>query len=202
MQKTLIALAFSTALVSATGAYAQSVDPACMMKNADGTETVDMAKCPDGKTVGTAGGNAQAPAPDANAPAQDNAANPPAPGTGDTTASTNAMTPSGGLTVAPEAFANARIISANDFIGKRVYSTNNEDIGEVNDLILSDNGSVQAVVLGVGGFLGIGEKDVAVNMNSLKMTPDGNSQRIMVEATKDALTAAPAYDRTKRTYVQ
>jgi sporulation protein YlmC with PRC-barrel domain len=192
MHKTLLALAFSTALVSAPGAFAQSVDPACMMKNADGTESVDMTKCPDGKTVGT-GGSAQAPADGTTAPA---------PGTADTTASTNAMTPATGITIAPEAFANAKVMSANDFIGKRVYSTTNEDIGEVNDLIFSENGGVQAVVLGVGGFLGIGEKDVAVNISSLKMTPDGSSTRITVEATKDILNAAPQYDRTKRTYVQ
>lgn len=195
MHKILLALAFSTALVSAPGAFAQSVDPACMMKNADGTESVDMTKCPDGKTVGTAktGGNAQAPVDGAAAPA---------PGTADTTASTNAMTPATGITIPPEALANATVMSANDFIGKRVYSTNNEDIGEVNDFIISGNGGVQAVVLGVGGFLGIGEKDVAVNINSLKMVPDGDSTRLVVEATKDILNAAPQYDRTKRTYVQ
>jgi sporulation protein YlmC with PRC-barrel domain len=200
MHKTLLALAFSTALVSAPGAFAQSVDPACLMKNADGTESVDMAKCPDGKTVGT-GGNAQAPA-DGTTPPADNATASPVPSSADTTASTNAMTPATGITIPSEAFANTTVMSADDFIGKRVYSTNNEDIGEVNDFIISGNGGVQAVVLGVGGFLGIGEKDVAVNINSLKMVPDGNSTRIVVEATKDILNAAPQYDRTKRTYVQ
>lgn len=209
MQKTLLTLALSTTLLAAPAAFAQNVDPACVVKNADGTETVDKAKCPDGKTPAAqqkSDSNSQAPAgndattqqkSDSNTqvPADNNAANTTAqPAPGDTT---------GSITLAPEVLkSGSKIFSANDFIGKRVYSTANEDIGEVNDVILSEDGKVRAVILGVGGFLGIGEKDVAVDMNSIQMVQDGNSMKLAINTTKDMLKAAPSYDRTTRTYVQ
>jgi sporulation protein YlmC with PRC-barrel domain len=57
---------------------------------------------------------------------------------------------------------------ASKLIGTTVVSANNESIGDVNDVILDRNGQVMAVVVGVGGFLGIGEKDVAVPFASLE----------------------------------
>jgi sporulation protein YlmC with PRC-barrel domain len=63
---------------------------------------------------------------------------------------------------------------ASDLIGTRVVSSNNESIGDINDVIVDRNGQVMAVVVGVGGFLGIGEKDVAVPFNSLEFP---NSQQ-------------------------
>ncbi|MGO4526237.1 PRC-barrel domain-containing protein [Microvirga sp. 2MCAF35] len=59
-------------------------------------------------------------------------------------------------------------LMASDLIGTRVVSANNESIGDVNDVILDRNGQVMAAVVGVGGFLGIGEKNVAVPFNSLE----------------------------------
>lgn len=56
-----------------------------------------------------------------------------------------------------------------DLEGKSVYGSEGENIGEINDVLISQNGSVNAVVIGVGGFLGIGEKDVAVNMSALQL---------------------------------
>lgn len=55
--------------------------------------------------------------------------------------------------------------------GTRVYGANNENIGEINDVLLNRNGQVAAVIIGVGGFLGIGEKDVAVPMSMLLFQP-------------------------------
>jgi sporulation protein YlmC with PRC-barrel domain len=57
---------------------------------------------------------------------------------------------------------------ASDLIGTRVVSANNESIGDINDVIVDRNGQAVAAVVGVGGFLGIGEKDVAVPFNSLE----------------------------------
>jgi sporulation protein YlmC with PRC-barrel domain len=57
---------------------------------------------------------------------------------------------------------------ASKLIGTTVVSANNESIGDVNDVVLDSNGQVMAVVIGVGGFLGIGEKDVAVPYGSLQ----------------------------------
>ena len=53
-----------------------------------------------------------------------------------------------------------------------------------------------------GGFLGMGEKDVAVNTQAVQMVQDGtNAKRLVVDASRDALNAAPAYDRSARRYV-
>ena len=59
-------------------------------------------------------------------------------------------------------------IMASKLIGTRVVSSNNESIGDINDVIVDRNGQAVAAVVGVGGFLGIGEKDVAVPFNSLE----------------------------------
>ena len=55
--------------------------------------------------------------------------------------------------------------------GTRIYGANNENIGEINDVLISQSGQVAAVIIGVGGFLGIGEKDVAVPMSMLLFQP-------------------------------
>jgi sporulation protein YlmC with PRC-barrel domain len=180
--KFLSAGSVAALLMLSTAAFAQTnagVDPECILKNADGTETVDKTKCPDGMKVGA--GDATTTAPDA-------------------TASTAPVAKT--LIVPPESFNGASVISANDFIGKRVYSRAGDDIGEVNDLIMTGNGGIQAVVLGVGGFLGMGEKDVAVSMASIDMTKDGEAVRLVVDGTKEQFAAAPAYDRTTRTYLK
>ena len=57
---------------------------------------------------------------------------------------------------------------ASDLIGTRVVGANNESIGDINDVIMDRNGQIMAAVVGVGGFLGIGEKDVAVPFNALE----------------------------------
>ena len=95
-------------------------------------------------------------------------------------------------------------------IGSRVYVTEGNvtdtateadkewnDVGEINNIVISKDGKVEAVVLGVGGFLGIGEKDVAINMSKLKFVTrtdtDKGDYYIVVKSTKKALEAAPAY---------
>ena len=104
--------------------------------------------------------------------------------------------------VTSEAIAGAKIMTASDFIGKTVYAQDGTSIGEVNDFFVTNDGKVQAVVVGVGGFLGMGEKDVAVSMPSIQMQPDGQNIKLVVNATKEELTDAPTYDRVKRVYVQ
>jgi hypothetical protein len=59
-------------------------------------------------------------------------------------------------------------IMASKLIGTRVVSVNNESVGDINDVIVDRNGQAVAAVVGVGGFLGIGEKSVAIPFNSLE----------------------------------
>src|SRR4030088_2749648 len=57
---------------------------------------------------------------------------------------------------------------ASKIIGLSVYNDNNESLGSINDLLTDKNGSIKAVVLGVGGFLGVGEHLVAVPFDKVK----------------------------------
>jgi len=57
---------------------------------------------------------------------------------------------------------------ASKLMGLDVYNEANEKLGDVNELILDKDGKINAVVIGVGGFLGMGEHDIAVSMDKLK----------------------------------
>jgi sporulation protein YlmC with PRC-barrel domain len=86
-------------------------------------------------------------------------------------------------------------ISANDYIGKSIYNGEDKSIGSVTDLILEENGGIVAAVVGVGGFLGMGQKDVAVPMDKITVTreADSNDIRLTTTETVDALKAAPEF---------
>lgn len=79
--------------------------------------------------------------------------------------------------------------------GARLYSTNNEDIGEVDQLIVNSSGQIERAVLDIGGFLGLGEHRIAVPLEEIqiKRTDDGNEFRVYIDATQEALEAQPAY---------
>ncbi|ANM09368.1 MULTISPECIES: PRC-barrel domain-containing protein [unclassified Rhizobium] len=86
-------------------------------------------------------------------------------------------------------------ISANTYIGQSVYNGNNESIGSVNDLIMKKDGGLVAAIVGVGGFLGIGEKNVAVPMDKITVaqnTQDG-SVKLTTSETAESLKAAPEF---------
>ncbi|WP_075996925.1 PRC-barrel domain-containing protein [Salaquimonas pukyongi] len=90
-------------------------------------------------------------------------------------------------------------ILANTLIGKTVYNHTGEDaeaIGDVNDIVISSNGEAEALIIGVGGFLGLGEKDVAVEFDKVHWTEQDGDRWIIVEATREELDAAPEYDRS------
>ncbi len=86
--------------------------------------------------------------------------------------------------------------NARDFMRSRVYNMNGERIGDVNDMLVDDSGRVTAVILGVGGFLGIGEKEVSMTTDQVKRMIHSDGQTYFtVNATKDQLMAAPDYVR-------
>ena len=63
----------------------------------------------------------------------------------------------------------------------------------MNDLLLDKSGKINAVIIGVGGFLGVGEKNVAVPFSSLKGAEKNGSRYLVLETTKEALQTAPGY---------
>jgi sporulation protein YlmC with PRC-barrel domain len=90
-----------------------------------------------------------------------------------------------------------KAVLATSFIGSSVYTSANENIGDINDIIFDDKGSIQAVIIGVGGFLGMGEKDVALPLNKITVTRDEtNAIKLTVQASREELEKAPAFDKT------
>jgi hypothetical protein len=88
---------------------------------------------------------------------------------------------------------------ARDLIGQTVTAPDNTKIGSISDLVLGKDGkTVEGFVVGVGGFLGIGERNVALKMDQLRITPaaDG-SIKLTADLKKDDLANAPAFKSRK-----
>jgi len=111
---------------------------------------------------------------------------------------TQPSTGSSGLTVS--GLEPGNVMMASNLIGSTVYNAANENVGDVNDVVLSKDGKVQAVIIGVGGFLGLGEKDVAVPMSMIQFVKDeNNNMKYTISASRQDLEQAPAFDRTRLT---
>lgn len=90
---------------------------------------------------------------------------------------------------------------ASKLMGLDVYNDSNEKLGDINELILDKDGKVSAVVIGVGGFLGMGEHDIAVSMDKLKFKEEAVRTSATTTTTKEnttgsATTTAPAATAT------
>jgi hypothetical protein len=84
---------------------------------------------------------------------------------------------------------------ASKFKGTDVLDSKNESIGSVNDVLFDKDGKILAYVVGVGGFLGIGAKNVALNPSAFQMqsATDEGSTRLKLAMTKDELKAMPEF---------
>jgi hypothetical protein len=205
----------SAALIAATGlAFAQESTPAPQAPAAQQNQ----ADCPAPGSV-----------PEADLPANckmssttteqpktdsDTATTTPAPAQQDegTTATTTPLDsqsqqPATGTAAAPQP-VNPNAFLASSLIGQTVYSSANENVGEINDLVIKKDlqsssdqqGAMKSpimAVVGVGGFLGIGEKDVAVPMEDIQISKDANNNTVLViNLSRQQLEASPAFDRT------
>ena len=94
---------------------------------------------------------------------------------------------------------DANTILGKDLIGQTVYASDKSSkIGSISDLILSkDAKSIDGFVIGVGGFLGLGEKSVALKMDRLKMTHGEDGVHLMMDVKKEELANAPSF-KSKR----
>ena len=86
-------------------------------------------------------------------------------------------------------------ISANTYIGQKVFNANNDNVGSINDLIMKKDGGIVAAIVGVGGFLGIGEKNVAVPMENIAVSQnaEGSDMKLTTTETAESLKAAPEF---------
>jgi sporulation protein YlmC with PRC-barrel domain len=84
-----------------------------------------------------------------------------------------------------------------------VYDRSNNKIGKIDDVLVSDGGQINALIVGVGGFLGAGEKDVAVPFNAVRRTTKDQKTYLTMDATKDQLKSAHGlkYDSSKSAWV-
>ena len=102
-----------------------------------------------------------------------------------------AVTPAGESVVSKSLSGD---ISANKLINESVKNAANEAIGDVNDVLISGDGKVAAVIVGVGGFLGLGEKNVAIPFDQLAFAKDAEGNlAVSTSMTKEGLQSAPEY---------
>ena len=92
----------------------------------------------------------------------------------------------------------ADTLTVTDWYKHDVYDPSNNKIGEIMDVLLDKSGKVTSLIIGVGGFLGAGEKDVAVPFEAVRVTTKNNKKfTLVMNTTKDDLKSAPGfkYDR-------
>lgn len=173
MIRTLLATTALAALMS-TGAMAQDTAPA-----ADAMAPATTTEAPAAPAMTPATNDAMAPAAgaDVNAMAHDDMYKPFSIATGYTAVDTDNL--------------------ATRLIDQPVYSSTGDDaeeIGNITDLVFNEDGKITAVVIGVGGFLGIGEKSVGVDFASLEFTiAADNTERWVLPTTADELNTAPDF---------
>jgi sporulation protein YlmC with PRC-barrel domain len=90
-----------------------------------------------------------------------------------------------------------------NYYKQNVYDPSDSKIGEITDVLVDKEGKIDAFIVSVGGFLGMGEKDVAVPFNSVHATEKNGKWYLTMNATKDGLKNAQGYkyDKVKATWV-
>jgi uncharacterized protein YrrD len=81
--------------------------------------------------------------------------------------------------------------------GADVMGADDKKIGDVSDLLFSKDGKLEAYVISVGGFLGVGAKEVALAPSAVQLAQDKDNWTLKVSASKDQLTQAPNFERHK-----
>jgi len=116
----------------------------------------------------------------------------------DTTAPAPAPAPTQVAPAAPEVIQPADGFLAANIIGEKVYNgtaADAENIGDVNDIVLTAEGKADQLVIGVGGFLGIGEKNVALPYEDFDWAEKDGDRWLVMATTKEQLQAMPDFDR-------
>lgn len=87
---------------------------------------------------------------------------------------------------------------ATSVIGQSVRNSENETVGDINDIVLSSDGTIEHILVGVGGFLGLGEKVVALKYDELSFVKNDNgTYLISTTATKESLETASEWKEDK-----
>lgn len=119
---------------------------------------------------------------------------------------TTPMTPSApSATVAPQVVSTipAQSMALSDFYRQGVYDKADAKIGDISDVLFDSQKKASLAIIGVGGFLGIGEKNVAVPFDSVQRTIRDGKVYLTMDANKDQLTSAQGlrYDRVTNSWM-
>ena len=90
----------------------------------------------------------------------------------------------------------SQYLAKDRLLGAKVVNKSGETVGTVDDLIVGQGGQIEGIVMGVGGVLGVGSKQIGVRLGALKIsTADGKTTITLADATKEMLGAVGAYQR-------
>lgn len=87
--------------------------------------------------------------------------------------------------------ASPTAVDATKLIGRNIVNASGDTVGKIDSVVIDQSGQVRYVIVGVGGFLGIGKKDVALAWEELTIADNG--EKVMTNATKDQLAALPEH---------
>jgi sporulation protein YlmC with PRC-barrel domain len=99
--------------------------------------------------------------------------------------------------------APSNSFTVTNYYKQNVYDKADQKIGQILDVLVSEDGKIPALVIGAGGFLGMGKHDVVVPFSAVRATKKNDKTYLVMDTTKDALKSAPSfkYDRTAGTRV-
>jgi sporulation protein YlmC with PRC-barrel domain len=94
-------------------------------------------------------------------------------------------------------------LTVTDWYKQPVYDRSNNKLGSVDDVLVNRAGRIDALIIGVGGFLGAGQKDIAVPFDAVRPSTKNGKLNLTLDATKDELKSAPGlkYDKNRNTWI-
>ena len=86
---------------------------------------------------------------------------------------------------------------ATDYLGRAIYGPGNAKVGSVSNLLVDTTGRIVGIVIDIGGFLGVGKKEIAIAFEAVYPIVEDDKEAFVVELTKEQLAAAPAFKRSQ-----
>jgi hypothetical protein len=97
----------------------------------------------------------------------------------------------------PDAIIDAKVeplpVSVMSILGKKVQSPKGDDLGRVVDVLADSGGRVRVAIIDFGGFLGVGDRKIAVDWPLLRFNPDRSDPSLLLSLSREKLKAAPEY---------
>ena len=116
----------------------------------------------------------------------------------DTTIVTSSVTAAMASSTATKMTMSGEAVLASNLLGKQVYTSADADaesVGDINDVVMDQNGNTEWVIVGVGGFLGMGEKEVALSIEQVDWVERDGERVVITNMTKAQLEAAAEFNR-------